>query len=737
MAIKLKPFNSIGGFSVGEGQNRVIDANLNATLANISATGGVTVDGGLSVLDILATGNANIVGSLSSLNLTTGDANITGIANVGSSLGVVGNVYAGAVLTDTLLYANGLPWQAGEYGDANVQVFLSSGNVTDATVIGNVVAGNFNTSGILNATSGIISGGAVNVTGAVSATGAVTGSDLNTAGIANVGSLVVTTTSSLNGAVTAGSSISATGDITTSGFLAATSGVSTAGNVQSLGISTGTISASGTITGQTGAFGSVSSSGNVTAAGLTSNGDISAFGSVTAPSVVATTVSATGVVSSPSVAGTTVSAGSLDTVTTARIGTDLTVLGSANVVGGFLSANISTGAISATGNIDTLSALNVASVANVGSLSVVAGASVGSDLLVLGNGNVVGTFTSGAATVASLVSSDFANVTGNLNVGGIANVAGNLVVAGSTLLTEFQATGNGIVNGNLTITGNLTYRDIQNVFSSDPTLTLGTGANGAPLTSDDGLDRGVVFDYYAGQDLNSALIWQHSSNTFQLASNVTWSNGIASISSLGDLYVSTLVGNVSAGVINATGNISTAGNIVAAANIDAANLNISGTFNAGTIAGDNISTPGNVSAGGNVVVTGSVTGQNINGYFGAFTNVTTQAVAFPTGSGSIVNETAYAFSSSNVANTSVFVGPAYTDYQFVVRGKDQITGATYVSSVNVDQAGDYVIFNNIGTSLGVINVDVYANLNQTYVNVVPYSSNATTWLTQVTIIQGG
>jgi hypothetical protein len=52
------------------------------------------------------------------------------------------------------------------------------------------------------------------------------------------------------------------------------------------------------------------------------------------------------------------------------------------------------------------------------------------------------------------------------------------------------------ITGNLLVTGNLIYTQVTNLNVTDPVIGLGTGANGAPLTTNDGLDRGVALHTY-------------------------------------------------------------------------------------------------------------------------------------------------------------------------------------------------------------------------------------------------
>jgi hypothetical protein len=83
MIMAIKPFNSVGGFSVGE-----VPANV-----------------------ILANGD-----------ITTGSANLT------ANLYVTNTANVGNLRTDNLLYANGQPWDLQEAAGSNTQIQYNLGN---------------------------------------------------------------------------------------------------------------------------------------------------------------------------------------------------------------------------------------------------------------------------------------------------------------------------------------------------------------------------------------------------------------------------------------------------------------------------------------------------------------------------------------------------------------------------------------------------------------------------------
>jgi cytoskeletal protein CcmA (bactofilin family) len=738
MALSLKPFNSVGGFSVGEGQTTVIFANTDATLGNITSSG-----------DILGVSNVSATGNILGASITTsGNANISGVANV------IGNISTAGILTDNIYYSNGSPYVFSNYGNSNVQDFLSSNLITTITAQAAITGGSFSTAGDLTVVN-VSASGTVNSGSTISAAGNITaGSGLTVTNDVTIGGALSATgavslasTLSAVGAITTSSDISATGGTVTAasfstpgavnaGTVTATGGVVSGSDVSVTGsvlasntVSAATISATGsvigaTVSGTTVSAGSLNVSGVTSAqGGIVSGSDVSVTGSV----VASTAVSAPTVSASGSVVGGTVNAGSLSVLNGAGIGTDLLVSGLTSLVGAVTVNNGVSGAgdFSTTGNVIGAN-FNTAGLANVGTLAVVAGGTFGSDVSVTGAVSASGAVTGGAASFANVTVADFANVGGNLAVSGqYANVAGNLYVAGSTYSHNSQVTGNLIVTQDLSVTGNLVYTQIENAFTTDPYIILGTGPNGAPLTSDDGLDRAVAFDYYTTENLYSALVWQNSTKSFQLGSNVVSANNIATIESYADLYLGNLFGNVNATTVSA-GDVSATGNLVATGNVNAGNINTSGTLNVGEITGNNISTSGNVTAGANIafgnaysLTGGTVTVQNVN----------TNVLSYGTGGGDTVTLSSNFFQTTGTAANIVTVPAGSFGYDFIVKAIDTGSNQQYRFDVSVDNAGDYSIYNNLGASLG--SASIIANGGQLFLNIVPANGNAIQWFTQI------
>ena len=167
------------------------------------------------------------------------------------------------------------------------------------------------------------------------------------------------------------------------------------------------------------------------------------------------------------------------------------------------------------------------------------------------------------------------NVTGTMNVTG--NISGGNVNAGNTLTANFVAgtlttaaqpnitsvgtlstlttSGNAVIGGNLTVNGNITYINVETFDVEDPIISVGGGPNGAPLTSNDGKDRGLLMHYYTSAPVDAYMGWDNGNGEFAFGSNVTVSSDIVTYNNLGNVRASTFLGNVSGATGNFTGNI--------------------------------------------------------------------------------------------------------------------------------------------------------------------------------------
>jgi len=282
---------------------------------------------------------------------------------------------------------------------------------------------------------------------------------------------------------------------------------------------------------------------------------------------------------------------------------NLTVTGTTSLTGNISLANISaSGQINATGNISGGNLISNAAISAATTLSVTGNATLGNIstaglINATGNisgGNLVSNASVSAATTvnatgnvtggnlvsnASISAATTINATGNITGG---NLISNAAISGATLTT----TGNALIGGNLIVQGNLTYINIDDLRVEDPVIIMGTGPNGAPLTTDDGMDRGIYMEYYKSGALgNASVFWDNGTGNLIAATSVNFSgNNIINVLQYGTFQA----GNIYSQTVLTTGNI-TGGNLSAGAgiitttgNVNAGNVNVTNRLGATT-----------------------------------------------------------------------------------------------------------------------------------------------------------
>ena len=454
------------------------------------------------------------------------------------------------------------------------------------------------------------------------------------------GNLTVTGTTSLTGNISLGNVsatglINATGNIT-GGNLVSNAMVSAATTINATGnINGGNLVSNAAISAAT----TINATGNITGGNLVSNAAITA----------ATTINATG----------NITGGNLTTAGTANIGT-LAVTGTTSLTGNVTSALNVTGNI-AGGNIATNG--QVTAVGNITGGNIIANGAVLGNIQVSGNINVTNVVATGFGSFGTTVSA-----TGNITGG---NLISNAAISGATLTT----TGNALIGGNLIVQGNLTYINIDDLRVEDPVIIMGTGPNGAPLTTDDGMDRGIYMEYYKSGALgNASVFWDNSTGNLVAATGVNFTgNNIINVLQYGSFQTGNLYAT---GNITATANI--AGNFVAPGSNTQVMYNNNGliagdagmTYNAST---DALTVVGNISGGnlsagaGTITTTGNVNAGNVNvtnrlgattGYFTGNVDILGTLTAT---SNVIANTSGIFFGNSVTGNAAIFGGvPGFT-----------------------------------------------------------------------------
>jgi len=233
----------------------------------------------------------------------------------------------------------------------------------------------------------------------------------------------------------------------------------------------------------------------------------------------------------------------------------------------------------------------------VGTANISANTAIGGNLTVAGNiqGNTNANITGNTGIGGNLLVSGSGNVVGEMLIGGNANIATNLRVAGDTLIV-----------GNIIVQGNTTYINVENLNIEDPILSLGGGPNGAPLTTNDGKDRGTALQYFTTAPVTAFMGWDNGNSEFAFGSNVTFTNEVATYNQLGNIRAGNFIGSLSNGTSSvAIPAVASNVNIISAGNttlvVTPSGANITGTANI----------TGSTAVGGKLDVTGNITAANI------------------------------------------------------------------------------------------------------------------------------
>jgi hypothetical protein len=720
----IRTFNSVGGFSVGENPTTIILANGDITTANATFTG---------------------------------------------------NVAAGNVLTNNLLYANGSPWDFqlpagsnnyvqynndGSFGaSANFQFTPSTNLLT--------VTGNANISDTLsaaNVTANRIDG---NIYGNIYANTVLSGT-ANGVTYNNNGILTVSSGLTFNASA---NSLALVGNLTT--------GNANLGNLASANFVSGTLT--------------TAAQPNITSVGTLTNLVVDGAGSI----------SGANVVSANYVSGT------LTTALQPNI-TQVGTLGSLSVLGNITSGNANLGNLASanfvSGTLTTGAQPNITSIGTLSSLNVT------------GNANVSGNVNAANLNVtARVISSMIPSINNNFDLGSssnqwkdlyvsninlgtayikssanvilmdAANIANNLSTGTFTSRGDAAFQGNATIAGNLTVSGNTTYINVTNLDISDPLISMGGSGNGANATAYDGKDRGMILhNYYANGSgpINEAFIWKTGSNEFQAISQVgSITNEVVTASAYGNIRGEAFLGNLNGTVLQASQpNITSVGTL---SNLTiGGNLRVNNTANLNSLIASGLSYPVTDGSAGQVLQTngsGTLTwttvstsslangNSNISVYQNGNVTVSSNGVAnILNVDGVSANPQVIITGSANISNTltagnttvaNLLIGNSTVRSEtittssiganqtiaavsttgvrgviFDVKGENQTGGKYSVATVYCVHDGsgnvDYSVSGTVllGGATGTLAVNI--SLNQILLGVTPATSASTVWTTQ-------
>jgi len=379
--------------------------------------------------------------------------------------------------------------------------------------------------------------------------------------------------------------------------------------------------------------------------------------------------------------------------------TNLGPVGNVIITGGSANYVLTT---NGSGQLSWQSTATVVSVFNGGTIA---------NALVISN-TIVSTSTTPGALV---VNSGGAGLVGNVYVGNSVVIQGTTQATTSTTGALVVSGGIGVakdlvLGGNLTVNGTLTYINSNTTVINDPSIAIGTGPNGAALTSNDSQDRGIEYHYYNSGDKTGFFGWQNSTGVFEFLTAATNTNGVytgtAGSGVFGAMTVSggtqTTSASTGALVISGTGGAGIGGNLyVGGITTHSGNVIVNAVTNLGPI--------------GNVVITGGTNNQVLTWTTGNVLTWTTVSSLVPTFQGGTISN-ALVIANSIVSTSTTtgalvvnsggagIVGNVYVGNSVVIQGTalstSTTTGALVVTNGvgiggNLYVGGNVVIANNI------------------------------------------
>jgi len=700
VASEVVTFNSFGnvraGYFIGNGSalSSITGANVTGQVANALVAGTVYTNAQPNITSLGTLANLSVTSNVSAGNVLTNNLlYANGVAwsfgatysntNVAAYLPTyTGNVAAGNVLTDNLLYANGSPYSFGStYSNANVANYLP-------TYTGNVAAGNVLTNNLLYANGVAWSFGATYSNTNVAAylptyTGNVAASYFIGNGSALTSITGGNVTGQVSNALVAGTvytaaqpnitSVGTLSSLTVTGLIIATANGIRAANIYD---STGTLTVEtryGNKAGDAGIYGNLtvgtSGTGNITAYNANlGNLVIGNFLQGTLTTGAQPNITSVGTLSSLSVTA-NVSAGNILTNNLLYANGVAWSFGSS-----YSNTNVAAYLPTYTGNV----AANYF-IGNGSTLTSITGANVTGQVA---NALVAGTvYTNAQPNITSLGTLSSLTVTGNVSSGN--SNLGNLTVSNffsgnGSLLTSI--TGSNIAGqvGNALVAGTVYTNAQPNITSVGTLSSLTVTAN--VIAGNANLGNLATANFFSGNgslltSITGANVTGQVANA--LVAGTVYTAAQPNITSLGILSSLTVTANISAGNANISGNIvatngtltgalllgSGSGGNISGANVVTANL-FTGTLTTG--AQPNITSVGTLTI---LTVTGNISSGNAN-----LGNLAT--ANFLSGNGSLLSSITGGNVTGQVAN-SLVAGTIYTNAQ------PNITSLGTLSSLNV------------------------------------------------------
>jgi hypothetical protein len=585
-------------------------------------------------------GNALIAGTV----YTNAQPNITSLGTL-TSVSVTGNASAGNILTDNLLYSNGVAWNlSGAYSNTNVAAYLPTytGNLTagNATFTGNATAGNFITSG---------SGG--NITGAnvISAT-TFTATGNISSGNANLGNAVTANFFIGNGSLLTGLPASYS-NTNVASYLPTYTGNLLAGNANLGNAVTANffIGNGSLLTGLPASY---------------SNTNVAAYlptytGNFTANSI--TTTGSSGNISGANYVTANFFVGN---------GSALSSITGSNVTGQVANALIA-------GTVYTNAQPNITSLGALASLTVTGNITSGNSNL--GNLAVANFFSGNGSLLSSITASNISGQVANALIAGTVYTNAQPNITSTGTLSGLTVVGNINITGNVNATGNLNYSNVNDLVVGDPLIYLGANNTGNLY------DLGFVASYNDGTDEHTGFARDASDGVWKLfdgvvaepTTTIDFANGTyasfksGAIESIANVTANYFIGNGSTltnltggNVTGQVGNALIAGTVYTNAQPNITSL---GTLSA-------LSVTANVSAG-NILTDNLLYSNGVAWSFGSTYSNTNVAAYLPTYSG-LLSGTLSTQAQPNVTSVGTLTG-------LTISGNASFTGAnTYFGNLS-------------------------------------------------------
>ena len=277
----------------------------------------------------------------------------------------------------------------------------------------------------------------------------------------------------------------------------------------------------------------------------------------------------------------------------ARLQSGTRIYGNA-IIDTFVSINGNSGPYNATSNI-------------TGALRISGGIGLTGNIFSSGN------ITSTNANLGNLIVANY--VTGTLTTNAQPNITSVGTLSGLTVVGDTNIT------GNLVVTGNTTYVNSNVVDLEDRIIELGNGANGASLTVDDQLDRGIQVHYFKSSEKNAFFGVANDSLAFEYYVDGSETAGVFG-GTYGNIkgltFISTATTGTSPFTINSTTEV---------ANLNAQYANVANTANiantvsknaqpnitsVGTLSGLTVSGITNLGVVGNIRIYGGSSGYTLS-----------------------------------------------------------------------------------------------------------------------------